>query len=58
MKIIYIIMDYYSSGDLLFYFEYHDCELPEAKTLEIVLKLSISVFYLNSYGIVHIDLKP
>ena len=51
-------MDYYSSGDLLFYFEYHDCELPEAKTLEIVLKLSISVFYLNSYGIVHIDLKP
>ena len=39
--------------DLLSYFEYHEYELPETKICKIILKLSMAVYHLHSYGILN-----
>ena len=43
--------------DLLSYFEYHEYELPETKICKIILKLSMAVYHLHSYGILNRKLK-
>ena len=50
---IYIIMEYCSGGDLLSYFEHYQYQLTETKICEIIHKLSMAIYFLHSYGIIH-----
>lgn len=54
---IYIILEYCEAGDLFKYFSDNDYKLDESRVCEIIHKLSTSVYYLHSYGIIHRDLK-
>ena len=51
-------MEYCSGGDLFSYLEKREFKLSEARSAQIIHKLSTAIFYLHSYGIAHRDLKP
>ena len=50
-------MEYFPGEDLLTYFENKKFILPEKRVSEIINKLAAAIFYLQSYGIIHRDLK-
>ena len=51
-------MEYCAGGDLFSYIEKRGFKLSEARTANLVHKLSTAIYYLHSYGIAHRDLKP
>jgi len=51
-------MEYCGGSDLNKYLNRKGSKINEARTAEIIDKLSTAVFYLHSYGIAHRDLKP
>ena len=55
---IYIIMEYYSGGDLFSYLEQRNFKLKEERAAQIIHQLSAAVYFLHEYGIIHRDLKP
>ena len=55
---IYIVMEFCHGVDLFSYIEKTDYKLPELRACEIIHKLSMAIYYIHSYGIIHRDIKP
>ena len=54
----YKITEYYKGSDLLSYFQKRKNKLCEKRVSEIIREISIIIYYLQQYGIIHGDLKP
>ena len=55
---LYLIMDYYSGGDLRYHIYQNDHRYTEAQTKFIVCCIILALEHLRSHNIVHRDLKP
>ena len=53
----YIILDYMAGKDLYAYIEAYNFDLGENRVCELIYQILLGLQYLNSYGIVHRDLK-
>ena len=54
----YIITEYIPGGDLYTFLENRDYKLTESYTVNIVQQICCALFYLNTLGILHRDIKP
>ena len=54
----YIISEYIQGGDLYQFLEKKDYKLSESKAVNIIQQICVAVYYLNTYGIIHRDIKP
>lgn len=54
----YIVMEYCKGGSLAQYVEKRGGNLSEQRVAEIIHKISMGIYYMNTYGIIHRDLKP
>ena len=54
----YIISEYIQGGDLYQFLEKKDYKLSESKSVNIIQQICVAVYYLNTYGIIHRDIKP
>jgi serine/threonine protein kinase len=51
-------MEYCSGGDLFYYLEQRDFDIPEKRAAQILQQVCVAVYYMHKYGIIHRDLKP
>ena len=58
VDICYIITEYIPGGDLHSFLEKKDYKLQESKVAFFIQQVCVALYYLNSYGIIHRDIKP
>ena len=56
--ICYIITEYVHGADLYSYIEEKNYKIPEFRIVSIIQQLCCAVYYLNTFGIIHRDIKP
>ena len=56
--ICYIITEYIHGADLYTYVEDKNYKIPEFRIVSIIQQLCCAEYYLNTFGIIHRDIKP
>lgn len=56
-KYFFIILEYLQGGDMYDYLEKRNFQVSQDRALELATQIARGVYFLNSYGIIHRDLK-
>jgi len=57
LQCIYIVIEVLNGGDFFEYLEKREFKITESRARSLIHSLATALFYLNSYGIIHRDIK-